>query len=124
MLPHMLQHIFRARRAATAIWFGAVTLALGACADHTTQAVADALQVRPQFSVSVPDGMRLQCPPSPHVRPRAVTAGTDADRNGNGVVCDEQLGPPGLPEGVAPSPVLTTDDLPLPTKSTTVGVSP
>lgn len=58
---------------------------------------------RPRLSASA--AALLECPPLPGVTARAITAGTGADLNGNGVVCDRAEGPAGL------APVLTTDDI-------------
>lgn len=98
-----------------------VTMAIGfaACAEQTTRAVSPGLEGRPHFAIAVPEGMSLQCAPRPTVAPRVVEPGAEHDLNGNGIVCDETVGPRGVHDGGATLPVATTDDIPLPIESST-----
>ena len=89
--------------------------ALAGCANDAHLAPQPTVTSPARLSMaSLPAGMSLQCLPSPFVSPRNVTAGSSFDDNGNGIVCDEQLGPPGAPSG-ALLPARTSDDFPLPT---------
>lgn len=89
------------------------TLTLAACGERPRE-----MQTAPRLKPSGPvlntaDGQAtLDCPPRPNVTKRTVTAGAEADRNGNGIVCDEQMG------GPADDRKLTTDDIALPQPAT------
>lgn len=111
---------FRPARAAILLVSAA---ALWACADQQSQDITGASKGGPRYSVAVPEGMSLQCPPRPNVKARSVERGAEHDLNGNGVVCDDQIGPVELPEGMPRPPAITTDDSPFP-KATTLSAAP
>ena len=113
----MTTYTERSARGATAVLFALLTGAgaLAGCANDAQLAPQPVGTIPARLSVAtLPDGMSLQCLPSPFVSQRNVTAGSSFDDNGNGIVCDEQLGPPGAPSG-ALLPARTSDDVPLPT---------
>ncbi len=91
----------------------AALLVGSACSDHARRTTGVAAEP-PRLNVLVPDGMTLQCPPRLGVSPRVMATGTGADGNGNGVICDERIGPP-VPSGSPPAgPVVTFDDASFP----------
>ncbi len=55
----------RAPRHRCIMMVGFLAFALNSCTDHTTQTVADPAQVLPQFEVSLPQDITLQCLSSP-----------------------------------------------------------
>jgi hypothetical protein len=101
---------------ASLLLLGLAATALAACADETRR-ITGVSDQRPRLSVAVGEGMSLQCAPRPNITARIVTPGTDADLNGNGVVCDERLGPSYLPAEIAAPEPITSDDAPFPTQS-------
>ena len=100
-------------------------LSMSACADKMSQQITGggASTSGPRYTVAVPEGMSLQCPPRPTVKSRSVEPGAEHDLNGNGVVCDEQMVVVGLPEGMPRPPAITTDDSPFP-KTNTLSATP
>ena len=115
-LPHI-------SRPARAIILLVSAVALSACEDQRPQEITGSSKGGARYSVAVPEGMSLQCPPRPTVKARSVEPGAEHDLNGNGVVCEEQMAPVGLPEGMPKPPALTTDDSPFP-KATTLSAAP
>ena len=110
-------------RAALRPAFQGVALAallLGAaCAEPVAQETPGTVSGS-KLTVAIVDGMSLQCAPRPNVTAKRVSPGTRFDVNRNGIVCEERVGPPDMPQGPgAPPPIESDDELfPVPSDGT------
>jgi len=84
-----------------------------ACADRSLelQTAPAALQPGDALLAITSAGGAVGCAPHAAIARRAVVPRSAHDRNGNGYVCEERLGPPGAER------VLTTDDVAMPRRS-------
>ena len=100
--------------------FALAALLLGAaCAEPVAQEAPGTVSVS-KLTVAIVDGMSLQCAPRPNVTAKRVSPGSRFDVNRNGIVCEERVGPPDIPQGPgAPPPIESDDELfPIPSEGT------
>lgn len=90
--------------------FALAALLLGAaCAEPVAQETPATLSGS-KLTVAIVDGMSLQCAPRPNVTAKRVSPGSRFDVNRNGIVCEERVGPPDLPQGPGAPPPIESDD--------------
>lgn len=100
-------------RAASRPMLQLVALALlllgSGCAEPVAQEVPGTVSGS-KLTVAIVDGMSLQCPPRPNVTAKRVSPGSRFDVNRNGIVCEERVGPPDMPQGAGAPPPIESDD--------------